>query len=82
MERKEIIARLKKIAVNALAVGVEPYILSSDDGIAASEAVMLLGKQEPVPYLVDRSRNRRCPKCKTILKGRYCHECGQAVKMD
>lgn len=30
--------------------------------------------------IVDKVRHRRCPKCNTILKGRYCHECGQAVK--
>ena len=42
-----------------------------------TDALALLKEQEPI---TDRMRNRICPNCGTILKGRYCHECGQAVK--
>ena len=37
-------------------------------------------EREPMEPIMDRVRNRRCPRCNTILKGRFCHECGQEVK--
>lgn len=46
----------------------------------SDDALELLKEQEAVEPVTDQLRNRRCPKCNTILKGRYCHECGQAVK--
>lgn len=47
-----------------------------------SDAIALLKEQEPVEPVKDIARNRRCPKCFTILKGKFCHECGQAVKWE
>lgn len=48
----------------------------------AEEALSLLKKQEAVYPIKDIARNKRCPKCFTILKGKFCHKCGQAVKWD
>lgn len=45
----------------------------------AKKIIELLNEEAPV---IDSSRNRRCPQCNTILKGRFCHECGQGVKLD
>ena len=43
MSEEEIIRRLKWIASHAVhVIGEEPYALSLDDGIAASEAALLL----------------------------------------
>ena len=46
----------------------------------ANDAIELLKDHVAMEPLHDRSRNMRCPMCKTILKGRFCHECGQEVK--
>ena len=48
----------------------------------AEDALSLLKKQEAVYPIKDIVRNKRCPKCFTILKGKFCHECGQAVKWE
>ena len=48
MNREEIIRRLKRIASHAVhVIGEEPYAMSLDDGIAASEAALLLLKEQP-----------------------------------
>lgn len=48
----------------------------------ARNALELLEEQEPVDPKTDKMRNRICPKCNTVLRGRFCHECGQAVKWE
>lgn len=56
---------------------------SSPDGYAYSRFNLtpkeIKGSLDPV---IDRSRNRRCPNCNTILKGKYCYECGTRVKYE
>jgi hypothetical protein len=47
-----------------------------------ADALTLLKEQEAVEPCKDIARNRRCPNCYSILKGKFCHECGQAVKWD
>lgn len=47
-----------------------------------NDALAILKEQEAVEPITDKGRNRLCPKCKTILKGRFCHECGQEVKWE
>jgi hypothetical protein len=42
----------------------------------------LLKGQEPVEPILDSFLHKRCPSCKTLLKGRFCHECGKAVKWE
>ena len=49
------------------------------DWNVAKAAIDLAKKQEPIKPVIDIARNRRCPRCFTILKGKYCHECGQGV---
>ena len=41
----------------------------------------LLKDRDAVEPITDIARNRRCPKCLTILKGKFCHVCGQEVKL-
>ena len=48
----------------------------------AIAAFELLKEQEPVEPILDSFLHKRCPSCKTLLKGKYCHGCGQAVKFD
>ena len=48
----------------------------------SDDALELLKEQEAVEPSKDIARNRRCPKCFTILKGKFCHECGQEVKWE
>lgn len=43
-------------------------------------AVKYMKEQKPLEPIVDSFLNRRCPKCNAVLKGRFCFECGQAVK--
>lgn len=43
-------------------------------------AVKYMNEQEPLEPIVDSFLNRRCPKCNAVLKGKFCFECGQAVK--
>lgn len=42
----------------------------------------LLKLQEAVEPILDSFLHKRCPSCRTLLKGKYCHECGQAVKWE
>ena len=42
----------------------------------------LLKEQEPVEPILDIFLRKRCPSCNTSLKGRFCHECGKAVKWE
>lgn len=39
-------------------------------------------EQEAVYPIKDIARNKRCPKCFSILKGKFCYDCGQAVKWE
>lgn len=48
----------------------------------AIDVIKLLKEQEAVYPIKDIARNRRCPKCFSILKGKFCYDCGQAVKWD
>jgi hypothetical protein len=48
----------------------------------AEFALVLLKRQEPIDPIIDKKRNRLCPNCCAVLKGRFCHECGQAVLWD
>ena len=52
----------------------KPHCPIMDDILA-----LLKEQDEPVEPLTDELRNRICPKCNTVLKGKYCHECGQPV---
>ena len=51
-------------------------------GSKMDDIVALLKEQEAVEPSKDIVGNRRCPKCFTILKGKFCHKCGQAVKLE
>lgn len=51
-------------------------------GTVLDDAIELLKRQQRIEPVTDKLRNRRCPKCDTVLKGRFCYECGQAVKWD
>lgn len=44
-----------------------------------ADALELLEEKEPMEPTMDHVRNMRCPKCNTVLKGRFCYECGQEV---
>ena len=46
------------------------------------KAYVLLKGQRPKKPVIDEFRNKHCPRCTAVLKGKYCHECGQAVKMN
>lgn len=48
----------------------------------ADDILVLLKEQEAVEPIVDSFLNRRCPKCNAVLKGKFCFECGQAVKWE
>ena len=39
-------------------------------------------EEEILEPIIDRARNRKCPKCNTVLKGKYCHECGARVRYE
>ena len=47
-----------------------------------NDAFAMLKEQEPIEPILDSFLHKRCPSCKTLLKGRFCHECGQAVKWE
>jgi len=42
----------------------------------------LLKEQEAVEPVLDSFLHKRCPSCRALLNGKFCHECGQAVKWD
>lgn len=50
--------------------------------ITIHDALSLLKKQEPAEPILDSFLHKRCPSCRALLKGKYCHECGQAVKWE
>ena len=45
-------------------------------------AIDVLELVRPVEYKRNHKRDRICPKCNTVLKGPFCHECGQPVIWD
>ena len=51
-------------------------------GTVLDDAIDLLKRQQKMKPITDNMRNYRCPRCNVILKGRFCHECGQAVTDD
>jgi len=46
------------------------------------DILALLKEQEPAEPILDSFLHKRCPSCRALLKGKYCHECGQAVKWE
>ena len=46
------------------------------------ELLAVLKEQEPVEPILDSFLHKRCPSCKTLLKGRFCHECGKLVRWE
>lgn len=46
------------------------------------KAYALLKEQEAVEPILDGFLHKWCPSCRKLLKGKYCHECGQAVKWE
>lgn len=92
MNREEIIRRLNRIASHAVhVIGEEPFTLSLDDGIAASEAALLLKKQEAklvqnFESVVPNIDVACCPSCNNLISNRhskpthYCNYCGQKVR--
>lgn len=58
----------------------EPYARAFSNLTVKGWIVMavleLLRDQEAI---TDEFRILRCPRCNAVLKGKFCHECGQAV---
>lgn len=75
MTRKECIDDMQKIIDN----NMDKILVRIHVGYLI-HAVKYMKEQEPLEPIVDSFLNRRCPKCNAVLKGKFCFECGQAVK--
>ena len=72
MDKDEIVRRLEKLAGHAVhVIGEQPLVMSLEDGIALSEAVLLLKEFVPV------CRDGEICRCK-----RGCKWCKKAVKWE
>lgn len=75
MTRKECIDNIQKI----IDENMDKILVRVHVGYLI-HAVKYMKEREPLEPIVDSFLNRRCPKCNAVLKGKFCFECGQAVK--
>lgn len=79
MDREKVIKALEESIDANQNIGLSTVNMSFE---AVEVLIELLKKQEAVEPIIDSFLHKRCPSCKTMIRGRFCHECGQAVKWE